>query len=221
MKYFTPEYLNFFKELAANNNRDWFAANRRRYEQYVKEPLHKFIGDLIAELAKEDKRIQITPSEAIFRINRDIRFAKDKSPYKLYSSAAVNAGGKKDTQNAGLYMELGPEKLAFAGGMYQPEKDTLMMIRDAIAAKPAKFQAALADKSFKKYWGDVLGERNKVLPAEYKKVAEQVPHIYNKQFYYWTELDPQIIVSDKLMKTALDHYAASKSMRDFLEGALK
>lgn len=221
MKYFTPEYLTFFKELAANNNRDWFAANRKRYEQYVKIPMQMFIGDLITEMAKSDKKIQISPSEAIFRINRDIRFAKDKSPYKLYSSAAVNAGGKKDTQNAGIYMELGPEKLAFAGGMYQPEKDTLMKIRDAIAKNPKKFQAALADKDFKKYWKEVLGERNKVLSTEYKKVGETVPEIYNKQFYYWTELDPKVIVSDKLMKTALDYYAASKSVREFLENAVK
>jgi len=221
MKYFSPEYLTFFKELAANNNRDWFAANRKRYEQYVKEPLHKFVEDLIAEMAKSDKKIQLTPSESIFRINRDIRFAKDKSPYKLYSSAAVNAGGKKDTQNAGIYMELGPEKLAFAGGMYQPEKETLLMIRKAIVKNPKKFQGALADKDFKKYWREILGERNKIIPSEFKKVGETIPQIYNKQFYYWKELDPKIIISDKLMKSALDHYDASKSMREFLEGAVK
>lgn len=220
MKYFSPEFHKFFTELAANNNRDWFTANRKRYEEYVKQPIHRFIGDLIGALAKEDKSIQITPSEAIFRINRDIRFSKDKTPYKLYASAAVNAGGKKNTTNAGIYLELGPEKFAMAGGVYQPDKEVLMMLRDKIAENPGKFMEAYTDRTFKKYWGEIRGEKNKVLAPEHREAAAITPFMFNKQFYYWTELDPEIIIGDKLLKTVIDHYNASASMRVFFDSAL-
>lgn len=219
MKYFTPDFLVFFKELAANNNRDWFHANKSRYETVVKKPMEIFVADVIAEMRKHDKKLVLKPSEAIFRINKDIRFAKDKSPYKLYTSAGISRDGKKAVGAPGLYVELGPEKLAFAGGAYMPDKEKLEMIRTAIAKKPKALLDLLADKKFKKLWGDLQGERNKILAPEFKKVAADCPYIFNKQFYFWTELDPKIITSDKLMKTLLEHYEAGKAVSAFLEKA--
>ncbi len=221
MKYFTPDFLLFFKELAANNNREWFQANKKRYETNVKKPMELFVGDLIQEVAKDDKAVSIPPAKAIFRINKDIRFAKDKSPYKLYTSAAVSRDGKKGDGAPGIYVELGPEKLGIAGGIYMPEKEMLHNIRTAIAKNPKAFLKLLADKDFKKYWKDIQGERNKILPPEFKKVAEECPYIFNKQFFHWVELDSKIITSDKLLKTVMDHYNAAKPMKAFLDKAIQ
>lgn len=219
MKYFTSDFLTFFKELAANNNREWFQSNKKRYEDVVKKPMEVFIADVITELRKSDKKLLVKPSEVIFRINKDIRFSKDKSPYKLYTSAAISRDGKKATGGPGIYVELGPEKLAFAGGVYMPDKEKLEMIRTAISKKPKAFNELLADKKFKKLWGELQGERNKILPPDLKKAAVECPHIFNKQFYFWTELDPKIIISDKLMKTLLEHHAAGSGVSAFLEKA--
>ena len=90
MKYFSSDYLEFFKELAPNNNKDWFDKNRKRYIDSVKEPFKKFVTDLIQEISKVDDEVQIEAKDAIFRINRDIRFSKDKTPYKLNNSAIIS-----------------------------------------------------------------------------------------------------------------------------------
>ncbi|MBX7051451.1 MAG: DUF2461 domain-containing protein [Flavobacteriales bacterium] len=221
MKYFNQDYLQFFKDLAANNNRDWFQANKKRYESSVKKPFELFVADLISELKKHDKSINIKPSDAIFRINRDIRFSKDKTPYKLNASAVISRDGRKTDGASGVYVELGPEKLALAGGIYMPDKDKLQDIRDGITKNPKSFMKVLNDKTFVKVWGELQGEKNKILPAEHKKVAEVCPYIYNKQFYFWVELDPKIILTDKLMKTVVDHYLAGKPVGDFLNAQLK
>ena len=104
MAYFTNEYFAFFKELAGNNNKDWFDANRKRYEEHVKDPFKHFLQDLINAIKVLDDRIDLTPNQAGFRINRDIRFSKDKTPYKLNRSAIISPGGTKNksTENKSL-----------------------------------------------------------------------------------------------------------------------
>jgi uncharacterized protein (TIGR02453 family) len=219
MKYFTPDYLQFFKDLAAHNNRDWFHENKARYEMSVKKPFECFIQELIIAVQKHDKSIQIKPSEAIFRINRDIRFSKEKTPYKLSASAVIAPGGRKSQGASGLYVECGPEKLAMAGGVYSPKKEQLQKIRELIAKKPSIMMEFLADKAFKKIWGEMQGEKNKILSPEFKKAAEKCPLIFNKQFYTWVELNPKIITSDKLMETVMEHYMAAKPLMQFLNKA--
>ena len=221
MKYFDKDFLQFFKDLAANNDRDWFLANKKRYEKSVKKAMEIFVADLITEIRKDDKTLAIKPSDAIFRINRDIRFSKDKTPYKLNASAVVGPGGRKGMSAAGIYVELGPEKLGMASGIYSPDKDTLQKVRTVISQDPKGFMKVLADKKFKSVWGELQGEKNKILPPEFKAVAEDCPHIYNKQFYYWVELDPKLVESDKLMKIVMEHYNAAKAVNDFLSRSIK
>ncbi|MDZ7845517.1 MAG: DUF2461 domain-containing protein [Owenweeksia sp.] len=107
--YFTKDFLDFFKELAANNDKDWFDDNRQRYAISVKEPFKNFIGDLIENIRSEDPRVQISAKDAIFRINRDIRFSPNKAPYKLDRSAIISPAGRKDHSVPGYYISLGPE----------------------------------------------------------------------------------------------------------------
>jgi uncharacterized protein (TIGR02453 family) len=222
MKYFTSEFLDFYKDLAANNNRDWFQSERKRYESFIKKPMEVFVTDLIAAMAKHDKSlVGIRYSDAMFRINRDIRFSKDKTPYKTNSSAAVSASGKKADGEAGLYVELGPEKLALAGGIYMPDKDGLLRIRDAMTKQPKAFMKALEDPTFKKIWGSMQGEKNKIIAAEHKEAADAIPYVYHKQFYFWKELPIKHITSDKLMDVIMEHYIAAKPISKLLNDALR
>ena len=93
--YFNHQFVDFFKELSKNNNTQWFNENKKSYETHVKLPFIKFIDDLIIEMSKLDETIAIEAKDAITRINRDIRFSKDKSPYKMHVSAIISAKGKK------------------------------------------------------------------------------------------------------------------------------
>jgi len=222
MQYFSKDFNEFFKELAANNHKDWFDENRTRYKNTVKEPFENFIADLVQELSKYDADLKgVDPKKTIFRINRDIRFSKDKSPYKLNRSAAISKGGKKDRAGAGIYVQLGPEMVALAGGAYEMHKEQLMQLRNYIANNQKNFRKAIESKEFKDHYGEVRGEENKRLPnKELTEAAEKEPLIYKKQMYYWAELSPDLVHSDDLMPTVVQYFKAAKPVRDFLRKAL-
>lgn len=216
MSWFTADYLAFFKDLAKNNNKEWFDASKKRYDTSVKQPFEAFVAEVIKRVAKEDKRVRIEPKEAIFRINRDIRFSHDKTPYKLSRSALVTAAGRKDMNGPGIYFELGPESVSFYGGAYMPEKDQLQRIRERILDEPKKFKALYSDKTFVKLLGEVQGERNKVLPAEFKEAAAKEPLLFNKQFYYGADLPAKTVLDPKLPDILMAHYYAMRPMSEFL-----
>jgi len=148
MAYFTKDFTNFFKELAGNNNRDWFMANKSRYEESVKKPFELFIEDMITRLSKEDKRINMTAKESIFRIYKDVRFSKDKTPYKISASALISPGGKKDKSTPGVYLELTAEHVRFYSGSHVLEKDQLQKVRSYIADNLKAFDKVISAKDF-------------------------------------------------------------------------
>jgi uncharacterized protein (TIGR02453 family) len=221
MTYFSTDFLAFFKELAGNNHKDWFDLNRKRYEANVKKAFEVFITDLIAEINKHDKKIEITYKEAVFRINRDIRFSKNKEPYKLNRSAIISPKGRKDKAFPGLYLEMGPEHYRIYGGVYQPDKEQLYSIRETIVSDPKAFMKMVNNKKFKNTFGEIHGEKNKIIPKEFKEEAAQTPLVFNKQFYWFTEFEPELIESEDLMKKTMDTYLANKNMMDFFAKAME
>lgn len=221
MAWFSNDFNAFFKDLAKNNNKDWFDANRKRYEQSVKEPFAAFVGEAIKRIGKHDKSVRIEPKDAIFRINRDIRFSKDKTPYKLEASAIISADGRKGMATPGIYFAFGPESVKFYGGCYQPEKDQLERIRTSILRDGKGFRKVVDAKTFKSMFGTVQGEANKVLPAEFKEAAKKEPLIANKQFYVGAEKPAKLVTDPKLMDHLMDHYLAMTPLNAWLAGALK
>ena len=216
MNPFTPDFIQFFKDLAANNNRDWFAANKKRYEQSVKIPFEAFVQQLIDRLRTIEPNVTVTPKEAIFRIHRDTRFSADKTPYKLHCGAIIGRGSKHDHHAPGLYIELGPEHLAVYGGIYMPDKDQLLAIRNHIAKNLRKFDALLNDPSFKHVYGTLHGEKNKVIPKELKEAAAKQPLLYNKGFYFFTHLPADDVTRADLAQSIIDIHVAGRPMAEFL-----
>ena len=220
MQYFTEDFLDFFKELAANNHKDWFDENRKRYKNSVKEPFDHFVGDLILNIRKLDSRVLIEAKDATFRINRDIRFSPNKEPYKLDRSAVISSAGRKDHSVPGFYLSFGPEKTMFGGGAYFMPADKLASTRAYIAANQKEFTKVRSNPTFKKYFTEIKGEENKRLPKELQEAAEQEPMLYKKQLYYMTELEPEIILQDNLMDVALEYYNAARQFQDFLSDSM-
>lgn len=220
MAYFTEDYLQFFKDLAANNNRDWFHANKKRYEQSVKNPFSEFVQAVIDKTSAIDKRFDIETKKAIFRINRDIRFSKDKTPYKLNCSAVIAPGGRKEGIGIpGLYLEAGPEHFRIYSGIYMPEKDVLYQIREYIINHSEQLNKLISDEEFVAKFGEIRGDKNKVLPKEFKEAAQTQPLLFNKQFYFFASLEPETVLRDDLMEIVMDHFHASEPMRQFLTKA--
>jgi uncharacterized protein (TIGR02453 family) len=222
MSFFSSDYLQFFIELAANNNKDWFDLNRKRYEQNVKKPFAVFVQHIIDQLAKNDPTFkELEAKECIFRINRDIRFAKDKSPYKMMCSAVVAPEGKKSKAVNGVYFEFGPEHMRVYGGVYEIEKEDLEVVREGIAQDISKFQKAYQNPTFVKTFGEILGEKNKVLPAHLREAAGIEPLIFNKQWYFYAQFESDLILSDKLDATILECFEAGKPVEKFFNKLIK
>ena len=222
MAFFNEDFLNFFIELAPNNNKDWFDANRKRYEDNIREPFKAFVQHIIDELAKEDKEYEdLEAKHCIFRINRDIRFSKDKTPYKMKVSAAIRPGGKNRRGTKGVYFELGPEHVRVYGGIFEADKEDLYLLREGIVAEPKKLKKAYSSATFKDTFGEIRGNKNKVIPKEFKETGEIEPLIYNKQWYFFTEFDADEVFNDDLDKRILDSYRAGLPVSKFFTDIIK
>lgn len=221
MAWFTADFNRFFKDLAAHNNKAWFDANRPRYEASVKEPFAAFVAAAIERIARVDKAVRIGPKDAIFRIHRDVRFSRDKAPYKLEASAIISTAGRQDHTVPGIYFALGPEAVRFYGGCYMPDRDQLQRIRTGLLRDGKGFRKSVEGKAFSTLFPDgVQGERNKVLPAEFKAAAAVQPLLANKQFYVGAELPARLVVDPGLLDLLLEHYQAMRPLNSWLAGAL-
>ncbi len=221
MASFTPDHNRFFKDLAAHNNKEWFDANKVRYEASVKQPMLAFVQELVQRIHRLDPQVVMEPKQAVHRIYRDIRFSKDKTPYKTYGSAIIQAGDRKDMALPGLYFELGPEAVRIYGGAYMPEKEQLTAIREAILRDGKGLRKAISSAAFVRLFGAVLGERNKVLAPAYKAALAQEPLIANKQFYFAAELPPGQVAAADLLEVLMEHYRAMRPVNDWLAKAMR
>lgn len=213
--YFSKDFIQFFSKLEKNNNKEWFTANKHTYDQQVKLPFEEFLSDLLIAIKKVDKSIHMQPKEAMFRINKDIRFSKDGTPYKLYMSAAISAGGKNPGY-PGLFIEISHKRIYLLGGAFHIEKDQLAALRAGIINNYAKFSQLKSNKTFVQNFTQVLGEKNKVLPEPFKSFQSKEPLIANKQFYYSTTLEKDLLLNKGLIIKIMEYYKAAMPMNQFL-----
>jgi uncharacterized protein (TIGR02453 family) len=221
MNYFDKDYLEFFKELAANNHKGWFDENRKRYEDVVREPFKIFIADVIEQVHQIDSEVTIEAKDAIFRINRDVRFSKDKTPYKLFNSAIISKTGRKDKSYPGIYLELNPERLGIFGGLYMPDKDQIQKVRNYIINNNKELESILSEKEFVTSFETIKGIQYKRLPKEIQEIALEQPLLYNKQWYYEFSLPSKMILKDNLLEVIMKYYKISHPLQKFLINALQ
>ena len=220
MPHFNQDFIIFFRELNNNNNREWFMENKSRYEKSVKVPFENFVQDMIYRIHEIDENLMVTPKEAIFRIYRDIRFSKDKTPYKTHVSAVIGNGGRKNFDDPGIYIEIGADYLRYYSGLYQLDKNQIEKIRRFISSNLDDFDELLKEKSFKKYFKTIRGETNKRLPKVFLPAYEKQPLIANKQFYYFAELSVDKITSKNLPQNLMKYYHAAEPMNSFFSKAM-
>ena len=219
-KYFTKDFHDFFIELAANNHKDWMDENRKRYATSVKKPFENFVEALQDAVAEFDEEILIKPGKAIYRINRDIRFSADKTPYKTNRTALISKYGTKNKIYPGFYLFVSPEKTMVGGGSYFLEKDDLYKVRQEISYNMAEFNALVNDKQFKKHFTEIQGAKNKVIPKEFKEDAVKEPLLYNKGFYFMKDLPADLIMQDDAIQQIVNILKPAKPFNDFLRRAI-
>ena len=216
MAFFNSDYLLFFQELAQNNHKEWFDLNRPRYEKNVKVPFRDFTQVAIDTIAMSDPLFKdLLAKDCVFRINRDIRFSKDKIPYKTMCSAVISPNGKKSKAINGIYFEFTPEHVRFYGGIYSIEKEDLYAVRAGIASNLKEFTALLEDGEFKKVYGQMLGEKNKIIPPEFREAANDQALIYNKQWYFFVQYPAEEILNDDVLKKLIHAYNVAIPIKQF------
>ncbi len=220
MAYFNQDFIQFFRELASNNHKTWFDDNRSRYEQNVKTPFKTFVADLIQEVQKFDPEIMLEPKNAIFRINRDVRFSKNKNPYKNNVGAYLARLSKKETF-PGYYVQMDAEQLWFGGGLYELSTENLFKIRQEILYNEAEFQKVINDKPFKESYGEILGEKNKILKSPFKEHADEIPYLLNKQFYFMQKLPIEEIFREDLVEVTATEFLKAYPLNIYLRVALE
>ena len=221
MTYFTDDYIQFFKELSQNNEKSWFDENRKRYEESVKKPFQKFVNDINEAIQHFDKNIDSDTKKSIFRINRDIRFSKDKTPYNTMMKAAFTNGGRKSSKPA-YYLGIGHDHFGFGAGLFDLEKDALEKIRKAISKKADSFLKILNNKQLKSSFPEVHGERLKKAPKGFEETFEKCPLVANKQFYLMKQLtDTSLILKEDFMDLILSEFEKAKLFNQFLLEAIE
>jgi uncharacterized protein (TIGR02453 family) len=150
-RYFSPATFRFLSDLARNNDRAWFQENKPRYEEHVREPAVRFIGDFAPRLRKISPQFRADPRPAggsLFRIHRDTRFSRDKSPYKTHTGIQFRHLKGKDVHCPGFYLHLEPRRVFVGVGIWHPASDTLGRIRDAIVDDPKAWRRAVGGARF-------------------------------------------------------------------------
>lgn len=200
--------LDFLQDLRFNNNKSWFDENRKRYEQ-ARATFETFIGDIIQHFKPVEDLGNTTVKECLYRINRDIRFSKDKTPYNAHMAALIGKGGRKG-EGRGYYVHIEPGASMIAGGFYMPTPEQLKQIRQAIAAKPTKLRAVLDGPAFKKYYGEMEGEKLKTTPKGYTADHPALDLLQYKQFLASHPLDDTDLLADDAITQVVNLCAALK-----------
>ena len=216
----TEETITFLKRLDRNNNREWLQSHKPDFET-AKEDFAKFVEDLIGRIAKFDPKIGgLLPESCTFRIYRDVRFSKDKKPYKTNFGAYLSAGGRKSAA-PGYYFHLQPGHSFLAAGKYHPEPSELLRVRTAIADHPDEFRKILNARNFKKCFGEIHGEKLKTAPKGFPKDHEAIEYLKLKNFLAFMELhDDKFIISKEFPSFVASAFKQTKPLVDFLRQAL-
>ncbi|WP_419868447.1 DUF2461 domain-containing protein [Chryseobacterium sp. CT-SW4] len=207
--------FDFLKKLSKNNNREWFNAHKELYIQ-SQENVISFLEDLIKEMGEFDPELlKIDAKKSLFRIYRDTRFSKDKSPYKTNFGSSLGMG--KGSQKGGYYLHLEPKKSFIAGGIYMPEPSVLKEIRKEISLYGDEFLKIINQKDFKKYFPELDQESKLVkVPQGFEKEDTMGDYLKLKNFIVIHYLSDEEVMNPKAAGKMAAIYQVMKPLNDFL-----
>ncbi|MFY0598535.1 MAG: DUF2461 domain-containing protein [Cyclobacteriaceae bacterium] len=215
----TQGYIEFFKELEINNNTEWFHANKKRYEQHVKIPFTNLVQDLIPRLQHIEPEMPDTTKEVMMRINKDIRFSKDKTPYNLAMKANFTPGGRK-SPNPGFYLGISSDALHVGGGIYHTSPADLKKIRNYMINHTEEASDLMQSKTIIETFGGIKGEQSKRIDKEFQAHVEDMPFILNKQFFYMSQHPISMALDENLINVLVDYFKIASSVHKFLKSAV-
>lgn len=220
---FSTDTIKFLKQLKKNNNRDWFNQNKDRYETYVREPSLEFIESMAEPLKKVSEHFLAVPKKmggSLMRVYRDIRFSKDKTPYKTNIGIHFRHEFGKNVHAPGYYLHIAPNETFLGLGIWHPDAEALKKIRSYIQEEPTRWKRAINSKAFKETF-ELAGESLKKAPFGIEKDHPMIHDLKRKDFIGVTSLDDEAILSSDLLKTVIEHFKKGNNLMRFLCDALR
>lgn len=211
MQHITKFTFDFLQDLSLNNNRDWFTENRPRYEKSHKE-MYTFGESIIEKLNKFDSISTPSGKKSLYRIYRDVRFSKNKDPYKTNRSGSFGREGA--SRRGGYYFSVSPGQTIIGGGFYQPNTDDLALLRKQIEMDASPLRKVLNSKMFKDTFGEMLGEQLKTAPRGFEKNDPNIDLLRYKSFYVFKSFSDEEVLSENFEDKVIEVY---KSIQPFFE----
>jgi len=219
-----PATLKFLKGLTKNNNKPWMDANRDAYDA-ARADFTLFVQAVIDQHGKNDASIKnLVAKDCLFRINRDIRFAKDKSPYKTNMGASINKGGKKGISTAGYYFHMQPGHSFTGGGIWMPPPEELRKIRQEIDYNYKELKKITGSASFRKIFGDLDSSPEYKLsriPKGYEADNPAAEYLKLKSFIGSQALSDEDLISKDLVKKTVASFVALQPVIEFINEAME
>lgn len=216
--YFTPRTFTFFRDLSRNNSREWLHANKARFERDVRDPALALIGDLAEPLAAISPHFRAdtrTVGGSLFRIQRDTRFANDKTPYKTWAGLRLFHERSKQLQAPTFYLHLQPGNSFVGAGVWHPEAPVLKRIREFIVSNPASWTAAVGAPAFRKRF-DLVGDTLVRPPRGFDAEHPLIEDLKRKDFVASRALGDDIVLGEKLRQTIVTDLRRLAPMVDYL-----
>ena len=220
---FPKEFFAFFRALKTNNERAWFETNKPRFRETVQAPMSDFIAAIAPRLARISREFVADPRPhggSMFRIHRDVRFSKDKRPYKEHGACQFRHRLGRDVHAPGFYVHLAPSEVFVGAGLWMPEAEALLKIRTAIASNPAAWKKIVTDKRFVKIFGALEGEQLQRPPRGFDPLHPFIADIRRKSFVIGRDSTERAARSADFVAETADTFAAASPFMRFLCTAL-
>lgn len=217
---FPREGMEFLRGLARHNHRDWFLPRKPVFEDQVKRPMRDLVERLNAALMQFAPAYVTDADKAIYRIYRDTRFSKDKTPYKDHIAASFPRHGTANHGDAGFYVAVSHKEVAVGGGVYMPEPPTLLAIRNHIAEHHAELRKILQAPAVRRLLGELQGEQLSRVPKGFCAEDPAADLLRRKRFILYVELPPDLATSPALYGEVVKRFRAMAPFLDFLTAPL-
>ena len=213
MSRINPDVFTFYRELKENNTREWFEPQKSRFKALESE-----IKEYTEELKKNLNKTDEIERAKIFRIYRDVRFSKNKTPFKTHFGISFHR--KKPQLRGGYYLHIAPEDSFIATGFWNPEKEDLLRIRKEMEVDAAELRDVIADSKLKSYWGDIEGEELKTAPKGFSKDHADIDLIRKKQFLFVKKFTDKEVLALDFQDQIIKHFEAIRQFFDYMTNIL-
>lgn len=207
------EAFDFLKQLAKNNTRDWFAANKVKFKE-IEAEVKGFYAELMEQMKQHDEIEKLK----VFRIYRDVRFSKDKTPYKAHFAGSFSRAGAH--LRGGYYVRIKPGETFIAAGFWEPNKEDLFRIRKELESDASAFRSVINSSIFKKTWGPLIGDELKTAPKGFDKEDPNIDLIRKKQFIFVRHMNDKEVLASNFMEEVNNSFKEIRPYFDLMSDIL-